>query len=128
MKDADSRELEMNADDLYREDTFTDRGPGTIRQLTPVKVDGSEDPGRARIYVGQAQLLTPLGAVPLSFEIKAASLSEAIDGFAAQAKIAMEETISEMQELRRQAASSIVVPEAGGGLGVPGGPGKIKLP
>ena len=43
-------------------------------------------------------------------------------------KIAMEETIAEMQELRRQAASSIVVPEAGAGLGVPGGPGKIKLP
>jgi hypothetical protein len=44
---------------------------------------------------------------------------------------AVEKTMQELQELRREAASSIVIPETGGGmggLGGAGGPGgKIQL-
>jgi hypothetical protein len=125
-------ELRMNAADLYREETFTDRKVGTIRRLTPVTIDGSPDNGRQVIYVGQAQLLTPVGAVPLTFEISARSFAEAIEKFSDAAKVAVDHTVEELQELRREAASSIVLPETGaGGLGVPGGfpgGGKIKLP
>jgi hypothetical protein len=125
-------ELRINAADLYREETFTDRKVGTIRRLTPVTIDGSPDNGRQVIYVGQAQLLTPVGAVPLTFEISARSFAEAIENFSEAAKVAVDHTVEELQELRREAASSIVLPETGaGGLGVPGsfpGGGKIKLP
>ena len=89
MKDAKTRELEINADDLFREEIFTDRGPGSIRQLTPVRADGSDDPDRKPLYVGHAQLLTPLGPVPLNFEIEADSLGAAIENFSTHAERAV---------------------------------------
>lgn len=129
----ETSDLRMNPDNLYREEIITDHSVGTIRRLVPVDTRGDDDPGRQTLYIGQAQLLTPLGTVPLSFEIDASTLAEAIDGFPATAEKAVEETMDEMRELRRQAASSIVVPEGGTGLGGPAGmpdlgSGKIKLP
>jgi hypothetical protein len=125
-------DLKMDPADLFREETFTDRKMGTIRRLTPVRVDGSTDVRRKVIYVGQAQLLTPVGAVPLTFEMDARSLEEALKEFAAAAKAAVDRTVEELNQLRRQAASSIVVPDVrqgglGGAAGIPRG-GKIKLP
>jgi hypothetical protein len=121
----------MDANDLYREDTITDRKVGTIRVMTPVRPDGSTDPARAAVYVGQAQIMTPAGVLPLSFEIPAATLAEACAGFAEGAKIAFEETMQELQEMRRQQASSIVIPDAGAAAALgQGGPprGKIQFP
>jgi hypothetical protein len=131
-RDMTATELKMDAADLYREDTFTDRKVGSIRRLTPVNPDGSEDSKRRVLYVGQAQLLTPVGALPLTFEIDAGSLKEAVDNFSEAAKEAVDHAVEELSELRRQAASSIVVPEVGAaGFGGPGaipGSGKIKVP
>ncbi len=132
MPDETSLELKMDPTALYREEVFTDRQAGTLRRLTPVTPDGSPDGTRAVIYVGQAQLLTPVGALPLSFEIDARSLQEAIERFPQAAKVAVDQAVEELKELRREASSSIVLPEAGGGLGgppggLPGG-GKIQLP
>jgi hypothetical protein len=124
-------EPKMDVNDLYREDTFTDRKVGTIRVMTPIKSDGSPDPSRAASYVGQAQIMTPAGALPLSFEIEARNLAEACAGFADGAKVAFEETMKELQEMRRQQASSIVIPDAGAAavLGQGGPPrGKIQFP
>jgi hypothetical protein len=123
-------ESKMNPEDLYLEEVFTDRRAGAIRRLSPVTRDGSPDDSRAVVYLGQAQVLTAMGAMPLSFEIPASSLGEAIEKFPGAAKEAVERTARELQELRREAASSIVVPEAGG-LGGPGGipgGGKIQIP
>jgi hypothetical protein len=122
----------MDVNDLWREDTFTDRKVGTIRVMTPVKSDGSADPSRQATYVGQAQVMTPAGVLPLSFEIPARNLAEACAGFSDGAKIAFEETMQELQEMRRQQASSIVIPDAGAAaaLGQPGAlpRGKIQFP
>jgi len=116
---------------LYREELFTDRKVGTIRTLTPVKADGSNDASRQVVYVGEAQLLTSMGAVPITFEIDATSLDGAVKKFSEHAKEAVERTVKDIQEMRRQAASSIVVPQGGmGGMGpggLPGG-GKIQMP
>ena len=121
----------MNPADLYREEVFTDRKVGSIRRLTPVDADGETDSGRQVLYVGQAQLLTAMGPVPLTFEIQANSLSEAIDRFPEAAQKAVDHTVDELEQLRREAASSIVIPEPGaGGFGGPGsmpGGGKIQL-
>ncbi len=124
-----SMNLTMDAAGVYREDVYTDRKVGTIRSLTPVKSDGSPDPGRKPVYVGEAQILTPMGAIPVTFEIDAKTLEVAVTQYPAAAKQAVERTVKEIQELRRQAASSIVIPQGGalppGGLG---GGGKIQLP
>ncbi len=126
-------EPKMDANDLYREDIYSDRKVGTIRVLTPVKSDGSPDPSRPVSYVGQAQVMTPAGALPLSFEIEARNLAEACEHFADGARVAFEETMKELQELRRQQASSIVIPEAGAASTLAGGQGapprgKIQFP
>ena len=62
----EGRQATMDSTQIYREDTFTDRKVGTIRRLTPVSADGSEDSARPVLYVGQAQVMTPMGAVPLN--------------------------------------------------------------
>jgi hypothetical protein len=121
----------MDPTSLFREEIITDRKVGTIRMLTPVKRDGSTDASRAVIYIGEAQLMTSVGTLPINFELEAQTLDEAVSKFAGTAKEAVERTMKDLQELRRQAASSIVVPQGGmGGLpsgGMPGG-GKIQIP
>ncbi len=128
MSQPDANDFAMDADDLYREDIFTDRRVGTVRRLTPIRPDGSDDSARAVLYLGQAQMMTPVGALPLTFEIPAATLADAIRGFGLGAQQAAAQTIEELKELRREAASSIVLPDAGqGGFGgLPGG-GKIQF-
>jgi hypothetical protein len=128
-QDGNSMNLTMDPASVYREDVYTDRKVGTIRCLTPVKSDGSPDAGRKAFYVGEAQILTPMGAIPVSFEIAGASLDEAIANYAAAAKEGVERTVKEIQEIRRQAASGIVIPQGGaGGLPGLGGGGKIQMP
>jgi hypothetical protein len=122
-------EAQMSADALYREDIFTDQRVGTVRRMTPVKSDGSDDPSRPLIFVGQATVMTPMGSLPLSFELPAKTLAEAVSQFGPAAQQAIEDAARELQELRRQAASSIVIPEAGAAsLKGMGGKGGIQMP
>jgi len=124
-----TNDIKVDSKALYLEEVFTDRRVGTIRRMTPVKGDGERDTARAVLYVGETQVLTPAGALPIGFEIGAGSLEEAADKFGQLAKEAIERTVKELQELRRQAASSIVIPQGGmppaGGMG---GGGKIQMP
>lgn len=126
----DLPDIQLDPKGLYREDVFTDRHAGSIRRLTPVTADGAVDPARPVLFSGQTQLLTPAGVLPLGFEIEAATLEEALKRFPQGVKLALEQAIDEARELRREAASRIVVPEVGSGVGpapVAGG-GKIKFP
>src|SRR5262245_6438320 len=123
-----TNEIKVDPKQLYLEEIFTDRRIGTIRRLTPVGKDGERDQSRAVLYVGETQVLTPAGALPIAFEIGAGSLEEAAEKFGGLAKEAIERTVKELQELRRQAASSIVIPQGGmPPMGGPGG-GKIQMP
>ncbi len=115
-------EIKLDEKDLYREEVFSDRRVGTVRRLTPVTEDGDDDASRSVLYLGQAQLWTQMGPLPISFEIEAKSLREALTAFPLAARDAVAHTLEEARELRRQQASQIVVPELGGGGG------KIQLP
>lgn len=110
----DGRQASMDSTQIYREETFTDRKVGTIRCLTPVTAEGAADSVRSVVYVGQAQVMTPMGAIPISFELEAASLNAAIEKFSAAAEQAVQQTMRELQELRREQASSLVIPDAAG--------------
>src|SRR6187402_1899911 len=121
-------EIKLDVTQLYREEIFTDRKAGTLRRLVPVLADGSTDPARPVLYSGQTQLLTPAGVLPLAFDLDGASLEEACNKFPDAVKVAIEQAIEEAREMRREAASRIVVPDAGGMGGPPaGGGGRIKL-
>ncbi len=115
-------DIKMAKDDLYLEEVFTDRKVGSIQRLTPVDAQGQPDAGRSVVYMGQTQLMTRAGPLPLSFEIPAESLGEAADRFAENANKAIEETVNRMEEMRREAASSIIVP------GADGAGGDFKMP
>jgi hypothetical protein len=124
-----TNEIKVDPKSLYLEEIFTDRRVGTIRRLTPVGTDGVRDQARAVLYVGETQVLTPAGALPIAFEIGAGSLEEAAEKFGQLAKEAIERTVKELQDLRRQAASQIVVPQGPlPPLGGAGGGGKIQMP
>lgn len=124
-------EAVMDATSLYREEIYTDRKIGTLRVLTPVKSDGSPDTARPPLFQGEAQLMTNMGPLPISFDIEARTLAEAVEGYGEATKVGIERAMRELQDMRRQASSSIVLPPAGASL-PPGGPlgggGKIQLP
>jgi hypothetical protein len=123
--DLSDADIAMDSANLYREETFTDRRVGTLQVLTPITKTGATDTARPILYVGQTQVLTPAGALPLSFEVQAKSLEDAVAQFGENAKRALERTMRRLEELRREQASSIIVPGSGavppGGLGGGGG-------
>lgn len=130
--EAENPSPKMDAADLWREEIFTDRKVGTIRRLTPVKSDGNADPARKTQFLGEASLMTSAGSLPLTFEIQAATLEQAVQAYGDAVQKAFQEAMEELKELRRRAASQIVIPQGGasgltgGGGGLP--PGKLKLP
>jgi hypothetical protein len=121
-------EPDMNPKDLWLEEVFTDRRVGTIRRMTPVNGEGARDESREVTWIGETQVLTQVGTLPINFALEAKNLEEAAQKFGAAAKAAIERAVKELQELRRQQASSIVVPQGGLPPMPPGGGGKIQMP
>ena len=121
-------EPEMNPADLWLEEVFTDRRVGTIRRMTPVDGTGARDPGREILFIGETQVMSQMGALPINFVLEAKSLDEAAKMFGPAAKAGIERTVRELQELRRQQAATIVVPQGGLPPMGPGGGGKIQMP
>ena len=120
------RDARMNAAALYREEIYTDRAAATLRVLVPVTRDGAPDPSRTTVYTGEAQILTNMGPLPINFEIPATTLADAVARYGDAAKEGIENAMRELQEMRRQASSSLVIPQ--GGVPNLGGGGKIQLP
>jgi len=118
----------MDPTNLYREEIITDRRVGTIRLLTPITTSGATDPKRKVLYVGETQVLTAGGMLPIEYELDPASLTEGIEKFADGVKREIEEKTQEIQQLRREAASSIVIPDVKSASGLLGGPGALGGP
>ena len=111
MAEQDGKEIQMDAANLYREESYTDLKAGSLRKLVPVKADGTDDPARQPIYTAATQVMTPGGVLPLSGEVEGAkSLAEAVAGFPATIKQAIADLREEMAALQRERASQIVVP------------------
>jgi hypothetical protein len=119
-------EITMDGASLFKEEMFTDRRVGTIQRLTQVDGEGRPVDDGEVVFVGQTQLMTRAGPLPLSFELEASTLAEAADKFSAGASKAMEDTVKRLEEMRREQSSSIIMPDAAGGGGIPGG--GIKMP
>jgi hypothetical protein len=127
VQDPNLPDMRLDADALYREETFTDLRAGSIRRMVPVTREGKDDPSRPAFYEGHASLMTQRGPLPLQFHIEANTLEEALAKFPDLAKEALAETLEQIRKLQREAQSSIVVPGGGGGLGGGGlGGGLIK--
>ncbi|MBM0103577.1 hypothetical protein JM946_02430 [Steroidobacter sp. S1-65] len=129
MADDRNQDPQMDPEGLYQEDNFTDRRVGAIRRLSPVRADGTPDPSRPVLFLGQAEIMTNMGPVPINFEIEGKTLADAVVGFSPAAQAAIERTVQQIQEMRRQQASQLVVPQ-GPVPGITGGRGggKIQMP
>ena len=73
--------LNVDRENLYREDSVTDVKVAAIRRLTPIKADGSDDDSRDPMFMGQTQLMSPSGPILLQSLLEARTLEEAMDKF-----------------------------------------------
>ena len=105
-------EIAVDTKNLYREDTFTDFKIATLKQMTPVNLDGSRDLSRPMAYLAQTQLMSQMGPLPVSAQIEADNLEEAIEKFPEAIRVAVDAMIEEVKELQRKEMSKIVVPGA----------------
>ncbi len=92
----------VDAANLYREESITDLKVAAIRKLIPIKADGTEDDSRQTIYVGNSQLMSPEGPIPLQARLEAGNLEEAMAAFPQAMEKAMAEMIEQVREMQRQ--------------------------
>lgn len=105
-------EIRIDDSSLYREEVFTDLRVGSIKQLTPVTKDGNRDLARPLVFVGETQLMSQVGPLPVQTRIEAENLEVAIERFPAAIQTAVEAMIDEVKEIQRKEMSRIVVPGA----------------
>ena len=98
---------------LYRQETYTDLGLGSIQSLSPVKADGSPDPSRTPIFMGTAQIMTQHGPLPVQCEIEARDLKSACEAFPGAVKDAVNKLIRQAREFERERHGGIVIPRGG---------------
>jgi hypothetical protein len=103
-------DMSVDLGNLYKEESFTDLKVASIKQLTPITVDGERDESRPIIFIGQTQLMSQMGPVPVQCDIEAKNLEEALGKFPAAVQVAVEKMIEEAKEMQRQEASKIVIP------------------
>ena len=105
-------DIDLNLDkaNLYQEESFTDLKTGAIRRMVPIKEDGSRDESRAPIYMGQTQLMSPNGPLPVSCMLEAATLSEAIEKFPSAVKEEVDRIVEMAQKAQQKDDSRIIVP------------------
>ncbi len=114
-EESGKQKVKINLQNLFMEEVFTDLRVANIRRLTPVKPNGEADKTREVMYIGQTQLMSPHGPVPISFPIEAKSLQQAIEKFPAVMEQFVDKIMAEAREMQRQEQSRIIVPEAGVG-------------
>jgi hypothetical protein len=107
-------DLTIDKTNLYQEESFTDLKTGAVRRLNPVKEDGTRDDSRAPIFMGQTQLMSPNGPLPVSCMLEAATLSEAIEKFPDAVKKEVDRIVEIAQKAQQKEDSRIIVPGQSG--------------
>ena len=105
-------EIKLDITNLYREEVFTDLRVGSLKQLTPVTKEGDRDLGRPIVFIGETQLMSQVGPLPVQTHIEAENLQTAIERFPVAIQAAVEAMIDEVKEHQRKEMSRIVVPGA----------------
>ena len=109
----------IDLNNLYRQETFSDPGFGSIQMLRPVTADGADDTARSPLFIGTAQLMTPQGPLPIQCEIEAKTLREAAEKMPAAIEKSVQAIIAHAQEYERERSSGIVVPTPGSRITLP---------
>ena len=106
--------FEVDRNNLYREEGYTDMKVASIRKLVPVYPDGTKDESRISIFIGATQLMSPEGPLPVQTILSANNLQEAIAVFPESMQKAMEELMQQMRKMQAEEKtkndSRIIVP------------------
>ena len=92
----------VDKNNLYREESITDLKVASIRRLIPVKADGTDDATRSTIFIGQTQLMSPEGPLPIQSELDAETIEEALDKFPAAMKRSLAEVVEKLKKMQQQ--------------------------
>ncbi len=111
MDDRPQRKVKVNLQNLYREEMYTDMRTAALRQLTPVKPNGEIDKTRKFLFVGQTNIMSPQGPLPVQFPIDAKNLQEAAEKFPEVMEQFLAKLAEEIKDAQRQEQSRIIVPE-----------------
>ncbi len=103
--------IKIDGSNLWKEENFTDLQVGSIRKLTPIKLDGTEDEMRKASYSATTNIMTPGGALPISGEIDAANLEEAVEKFPEAINAAVKKLQEDMIKMQQEQANKIVTPD-----------------
>jgi len=109
-KEINDVDLSVNEDNLYQEEFFTDFDMASIRRLTPVKPNGIRDKSRNLVFVGNLNLMTPQGPLPIQAAIEAKHLKEAIEKYPDAMKDALREMQEKVKKLQQEKESKIIIP------------------
>ena len=103
--------ISIDGNNLWKEENFTDLKVGSIRVLTPIKIDGAPDDSRKPTFSATTNIMTPGGALPISGEIDAANLEEAVEKFSDAINAAVKQLQEDMVKYQQEQASKIVTPD-----------------
>lgn len=106
-------EGKVDLNNLYRQETYTDLGFGSIQCLHPITADGTDDASRSKVFMGSAQIMTPHGPIPVQCEINATNLRSACEEFPAAVKKAVQELVQQARDYERDRQGGIVIPRGG---------------
>ncbi|MBU0972744.1 MAG: cytoplasmic protein [Proteobacteria bacterium] len=106
--------FQVDKTNLYREEVITDLKIASIRQMIPVNIDGSCDTTRQIIFIGNTQLGTPQGPIPLQAKLEAATLEGAMDLFPQVMEQETQKVIENFKRMeeqqKKQKKSSLIIP------------------
>ncbi|MBS3759629.1 MAG: cytoplasmic protein [Desulfobacterales bacterium] len=91
----------IDQNNLYREESITDLKVASIRKMVPIKPDGSEDTGRSPVFIGNSQLMTPEGPLPIQAKLSATTLAEAMKEFPQAMQKSLQETIEHFKQMQQ---------------------------
>ncbi len=111
MTDQTLENIKIDGDNLWKEENFTDLQVGSIRVLTPIKIDGTPDESRQPTFSATTNIMTPGGALPISGEIEATTLEEAVEKFSDAINAAVKQLQEDMVKYQQEQASKIVTPD-----------------
>jgi hypothetical protein len=101
-RSADEINFNVDKNNLYREESITDLKVASIRRLIPVKADGTEDSTRQAVFIGQTQLMSPEGPLPIQSELAAGTIEEALEAFPNAMQRALGEVVEKIKRMQAQ--------------------------
>jgi hypothetical protein len=102
-------DFKLDRNNLFQEETFTDIRSGSVKRFTPIRPDGTPDKSRNTIYVGQTNLYTPDGPLPIQNVIAAKDLAQAFKRFPDAMEQAVQRLVEESKNMKEQETSSPII-------------------